>query len=352
MKPINTLIRSNIASLLPYSCARDEYESSLGIFLDANENSFGSPAGKGLNRYPDPLQKELKTAIGNLKSINPKNIFLGNGSDEAIDLILRIFCEPNRDKVIVCPPTYGMYEVYAKINNIETIAIPLIAETFQLNITKIIEAITPYTKAIFICSPNNPTGNIIEQKDIFEILNHFNGIVVIDEAYIDFASVESITPLVNSFPNLIVLQTLSKAWGMASLRVGLAIANEEIINYFNKVKPPYNISGLTQKAAIAALQNSQKTTKMVARILKERTNLKKALLTIPCVEKIYPSDANFLLVKFTDANRTYKYLIDNLIIARNRSNVLLCDNCIRITIGTPDENSELIDCLQNQNLQE
>ncbi len=350
MKPINTLIRNNIASLLPYSCARDEYESSLGIFLDANENSFGSPAGKGLNRYPDPLQKELKTAIGNLKSINPKNIFLGNGSDEAIDLVYRIFCEPKKNKAIICPPTYGMYEVYAGINDIETIKIPLIAESFQLNIPEILNAITSDTKVIFICSPNNPTGNMMERKDIEEILNKFNGIVVVDEAYIDFASIESITPLVHSFPNLIVLQTLSKAWGMASLRVGLAIANEEIIHFFNNVKPPYNISGLTQKTAISALNNSQKAQKMVSQILKEKKNLSKALMLISGVEKIYPSDANFLLVKFKDANRTYKYLIDNLIIVRNRSNVLLCDNCIRITIGTPEENRELIDCLLNQNL--
>jgi len=352
MFDLNFLLRQNIASLIPYSCARDEYKLKNGVFLDANENAYKSPAGFDFNRYPDPLQIELKRELGRIKSISPDNIFLGNGSDEAIDLVYRVFCEPNIDNVIICPPTYGMYQVYANINNVNTQLIPLLPNTFQLNIPEIKKAINKNTKLLFICSPNNPTGNLMHQEDLYDIIQSFKGIVVLDEAYHDFANTQSSTTVLNTNPNLIILQTLSKAWGMASLRLGIVFASKEIINYFNKVKPPYNISGLTQKTVLQALKKRDLISKQIIQIQNQRAKLTQKLLSLAIVEQVYPSDSNFLLVKIFDASAIYTYLIYNKIITRNRSNILLCNNCLRITIGTTAENIALTECLKAYNLSE
>ena len=337
---LEKLARPNILRLKPYSSARSEFVGSADVFLDANENAFGSPAGLGYNRYPDPLQNELKQRIGDLNRIPPSCIFVGNGSDEAIDLLFRIFCEPGDDEVIVCPPTYGMYQVSADINDVEVAKVRLTDE-FQLDVSAVLARATERTKLVFICSPNNPTGNLMRRQDVIEIARNFGGIVVVDEAYIHFAGESSFIDELRELPNLVVLQTFSKAWAMAGLRVGLAFASEQIIGLMNRVKPPYNVSGIAQRAVIDALAKGEEIHKWITETLNERKRLEERLLKFDLVEKIYPSDSNFVLVKVTDANNVYEYLIRKKIVVRNRSKVELCDGCLRMTVGTVAEN----DCL-------
>ncbi|WP_289045712.1 histidinol-phosphate transaminase [uncultured Olleya sp.] len=337
---INNLVRANIKALKPYSSARDEFKGTADVFLDANENPFGE-----LNRYPDPQQSEIKQKLSAIKSVESNQIFIGNGSDEVIDLAFRIFCEPGKDKVLTFTPTYGMYDVSANINNIEVIKQSLIND-FQINLNQL----QPYldfeeVKIIFICSPNNPTGNTINTDDIEYILENFNGIVIVDEAYIDFSSQASFIKNINKYNNLIVSQTFSKAWGLAGVRVGVAYASEAIITLYNRVKPPYNVSTLNQEAVLNSLNNQAEVTKNIDTILLERTNLKDALSQLPIVKKIYPTDANFLLVEVDNADKTYQYLIDKKVIIRNRNTQV--ENCIRITIGTAVENQKLIEALKN-----
>jgi len=343
---LKSLLRPHIRELKPYTSARDEYSGKDGVFLDANENPFGSITKENFNRYPDPYQQALKERIATIKNVSSSRIFLGNGSDEPIDLLFRAFCNPAQDNVIILPPTYGMYGVSASINAVETISIPL-TEDFQLQNEKVLEVVSEKSKILFICSPNNPSGNSLNPDEIEELIQKFPGIVVIDEAYVDFMSGESFVKKLEDYPNLVVLQTFSKAWGLASLRLGMAFANEEIISILNKIKPPYNISGLTQKTVLEALDNIDKMKKMVADILTQREELKKELESLAGVIKVYPSDANFLLVKVPNANKAYQDLIDRKVILRNRSNVLLCENCLRITIGTKEENQILIAELKN-----
>ncbi len=335
------LVRRNIRNLKPYSSARSEFEGSAEVFLDANENSFGSPAGIGLNRYPDPLQRELKDRIAAMRGVSSSQIFVGNGSDEAIDLLFRIFCEPGRDEVITCPPTYGMYRVSADINDIAVREMRLTAD-FQLDVSAILAAISAATKLIFICSPNNPTGNLMSRRSILEIARQFKGIVVVDEAYMDFAAEPSMIGELSSFPNLVILQTFSKAWGMAGVRVGLAFAGSEIIELMNRVKPPYNVSGVAQQAVIDALDNESTILEWITTAKDERGRLENSLIALDLVRNVYPSDANFLLVKVKEATEIYRYLIDEKIVVRDRSSVELCDECLRITVGTKEENRRLV----------
>lgn len=341
---LQKIVRPNILRLKAYSSARSEFAGEAQVFLDANENAFGSPAGDGLNRYPDPLQKKLKARIAEINGVPASNIFVGNGSDEAIDLLFRIFCEPGRDNCVVCPPTYGMYRVSADINDIGVREARL-AEDFQLDASRILDAIDDRTKLVFICSPNNPTGNLMRRGDIIEIARGFDGIVVLDEAYIHFADAGSFTKRLVSLPNLVVLQTFSKAWAMAGLRVGLAFANVAIIDLMNRVKPPYNVSGIAQRAALNALSDTAAMDSWIAETLSERRRLIESLGGLDFVLKIYPTDANFVLAKTTDANAIYEHLIAERIVVRNRSNVELCEGCLRITVGTPNENSRLLDAL-------
>lgn len=329
MDNITNLIRKNILSLTPYSSARDEYKSNQGIFLDANENPFGN-----LNRYPDPYQWRLKQILSSQKKVGIENILIGNGSDEIIDLVQRVFCEPNEDKIIICPPTYGMYEVYANINNLNIISSPL-NEDFQLNTNAIL---AQNAKILYLCSPNNPTGNSLESLEY--IIGNFNGIVFLDEAYIDFSEQPSLVYKIKQYPNLIVSQTFSKARGLAAVRVGIAYANETIISVMNKVKPPYNVSQLNQEAAVQSLASDDEFKSNVQLIKSERELLKQALLAMDFVTKIYPSEANFLLVEMENATAIYNSLIEQQIITRNRSSVV--ENTIRITIGTPRENQQLL----------
>lgn len=333
MDNITNLIRKNILSLTPYSSARDEYKSNQGIFLDANENPFGN-----LNRYPDPYQWRLKQILSSQKKVGIENILIGNGSDEIIDLVQRVFCEPNQDQIIICPPTYGMYEVYGNINNLEIISIPL-TEDFQLNTEAIL---AQSAKILYLCSPNNPTGNSLEKLGY--IIENFNGIVFLDEAYIDFSEQPSLVSKIKQFPNLIVSQTFSKARGLAAVRIGIAYANETIISMINKVKPPYNVSQLNQEAAVKSLASDDDFKSKIQLIISEREILKQSLLALDFVTKIYPSDANFLLVEMENATAIYNSLIEQQIITRNRSSVV--ENTIRITIGTPRENQQLIYALQ------
>lgn len=330
-------IRPNIWKLKPYSCARDEFKGEASVYLDANENPYNTP----FNRYPDPLQLKVKEAIKKVKGINVKNIFLGNGSDEAIDLVYRIFCEPKEDNVVAIAPTYGMYSVCANINNVEYRSVNLNDE-FQFSADELLAKTDDKTRVIWLCSPNNPTGNALNSVEIEKILKQFNGIVVIDEAYIDFSSQPSWSKRLKDFPNLIVLQTLSKAWASAGIRMGMAFASEAIIALFNKVKYPYNVNILTQKQAINILGDKSEVSLWIKTILDERGKMQKELQDLKTVEKIYPTDANFILVKVTDANKTYESLVKKGIIVRNRNTVILCDNCLRITIGTPEENETLI----------
>ena len=335
---LETIVRKNILSLKPYSSARDEFSGKDGVFLDANENPFGE-----LNRYPDPYQRELKQNLGQLKKISSENVFIGNGSDEVIDLTYRIFCEPDKDNVIICPPTYGMYEVSANINDVAIQKVDLLPEVFQLDTDKILAAINKNTKLIFVCCPNNPTGNSVKWADIKKILENFNGIVVVDEAYIDFASYQSLITQLPNYSNLLIMQTFSKAWGLAGARVGIAYADAKIISLFNKVKPPYNVSELNQKAVLKALGNYPEFEKNKKIILKEKELIINKLKELPKVKKIHPSEANFLLVEVENADKIYNELVAQKIITRNRNNVV--KNCIRITIGSPEENQKLIEAL-------
>src|SRR5688572_6042479 len=358
---LDNLVRDNIKKMTAYSSARHEFSGNASIFLDANENSFGSPinlsspslrakrskgdgTGVRFNRYPDPLQAELKEKLSKIKGVPPPNIFLGNGSDEAIDLLYRIFCEPGRDNVILFPPTYGMYEVCADINDIRIKKVNLTRE-YQLNIDGIEQAIDAYTKLIFICSPNNPTGNSIQRNDIEIILNNFKGIVVIDEAYINFAKQKTFIPELTEYPNLVVMQTLSKAWGLAGLRLGMAFASRTIIELTNKVKYPYNINTATQLLALEALENIDWVNEHITTIVLEREKLKNGLMSFPGTETVYPSDTNFLLVKMKGARNIYETLCKQGIIVRDRSHVILCDDSLRITVGTPQENEQLLKAL-------
>lgn len=331
---LKSMVRPNIWELKPYSSARDEFTGNEGIFLDANENPFGER-----NRYPDPHQRELKKTLSGRNNIPVENIFIGNGSDEVIDLVYRVFCEPTQDSVIICPPTYGMYEVSANINNVNLIRIPLNDE-FELNTERIL---SESAKCIFICSPNNPTGNNL--KNIEKILDQFNGIIVVDEAYIDFSDSEGFMSAINKYTNLIVMQTFSKAWALAKARVGVAYSHKNIIALMDKTKPPYNVSGFNQQEAINALSEPEIFKERVDIILEQRNLLEKELSKLPFVKHIYPSDANFLLVEMSDASAIYKYLVSNKVVVRNRDTVV--SGCIRITVGSPEENAQLIDVLRN-----
>jgi len=337
----DSLVRKNIRVMKPYSSARDEFKGEANVFLDANENSLGSPLLKWYNRYPDPMQWQIKEKIAKIKHVDAEQIFLGNGSDEPIDLLFRCFCEPGIDEVIICPPTYGMYEVSANINNISLNRVPLNLD-YQLDMPALEDAIKPNTKIIWICSPNNPTGNSIDRQDIEMILNNFDGLVVIDEAYINFARQRSFIMDLNDYPNLVVLQTFSKAWGLAGLRVGMAFASKEIVAFLNKVKPPYNISQPVQDLVMKALDEIGGVNDMIRILVASRNQLAIALSEAGEVLHVYPSDANFLLVKFKDAKAMYAYLLGKGIVLRDRSNVLLCDQCLRITVGTEEENLKLL----------
>jgi histidinol-phosphate aminotransferase len=340
MIDLNKLVRENVLKLIPYSSARDEFTGNEGIFLDANENPYGK-----LNRYPDPHQRELKRVISGMKGIDEERIFLGNGSDEIIDLCFRIFCNPGVDKVLTFTPTYGMYEVSALINDVEVVKIPLNDE-FQIDLVKAEKLFSdPKLKLIFICSPNNPTSNSMNYQDVEYLIKKFNGIIVIDEAYIDFSGKPSFLNLIEKYPNLIVMQTFSKAFGLAAVRVGMAFSNPSVIGYFSKMKPPYNISTINQKAVLKKLGLIEKYKSEVSVIRKERKRLSELLSKIKIVEKVYPSDANFLLLKVKDANTIYNTLVNRKIIVRNRSSVI--NNCLRVTIGKKTENDRLINALKN-----
>ncbi|GAA4731838.1 histidinol-phosphate transaminase [Flavisolibacter ginsenosidimutans] len=343
---LNNLVRENIKVLKPYSSARSEFSGVANIFLDANENSFGSPLTKWYNRYPDPLQWELKKKIGSVKKIDAENMLLGNGSDECIDLLIRTFCNPQRDNIIICPPTYGMYEVYAHINDVPVKEVPL-TTAYQLNLEALEEAVDANTKLIFFCSPNNPTGNSLDREAIEMVLNNFDGLVVVDEAYINYSRQRSFVADLKEYPNLVVMQTFSKAWGLAALRLGMIFASTEIVDVLNKIKPPYNINQATQELALKALDHLEDVNAMIKETVKEREILVKDLTAVSFVQKIYPSDANFVLVKMDNATAVYTYLKEQGIIVRNRSNVLLCEDSLRITVGTPEQNEQLVEALKN-----
>ncbi|PJE46967.1 MAG: histidinol-phosphate transaminase [Sediminibacterium sp.] len=343
---LNELIRPNIAQLSPYSSARDEFSGEAKVFLDANENSLGSPLSKWYNRYPDPHQVAIKNKLAVVKGIAAEHIFLGNGSDECIDLLYRSFCTPSTDNVIICPPTYGMYEVSAHINDVELKKIPLLPN-FQLNLVEIEQAIDKHTKLIWICSPNNPTGNSINRLDIETILNNFKGIVVIDEAYINFSKQKSFVQELTEYPNLVVLQTFSKAWGLAGLRLGMAFASTAIIEVLNKVKPPYNINQSTQELALKALDEVGQVNDMIRLLVDMRDALAEVFNSMPTVQMVYPSDANFLLVKIKDARKVYEFLLTKGIVLRDRSNVQLCNECLRVTVGSEQDNTSLVEAMQD-----
>jgi histidinol-phosphate aminotransferase len=340
---LQKLVRQNIISLKPYSSARDEFSGEAGVFLDANENPFGD-----LNRYPDPHQQTLKDKLKDIKKLTSKQVFIGNGSDEVIDLLIRIFCNPSVDKIIVCPPTYGMYEVAANINDVMVLSVPL-TEGFQLDteaLQQVISQSEPNTlKLIFLCTPNNPTGNSID--NIEWVLANFNGIVVVDEAYIDFSERTSFIEKLALYPNLVVVQTFSKAWGLAAARIGIAYASETIIALMQKVKPPYNVSSLNQEAALKALDNEHVIVHQKAHILEQRTYLETSLSQLPIVKKVFPSDANFILIEVEDADKLYEHLVIKNIVVRNRNTII--KNCLRITIGTIVENQYLIEVLKRYN---
>jgi histidinol-phosphate aminotransferase len=346
MFDLERLIRTNIKELKPYSSARSEFSGVAKIFLDANENSFGSPLTKWYNRYPDPLQWELKKKISEIKKTPAEQMLLGNGSDECIDLLIRAFCEPKLDNIIINPPTYGMYEVYANINDVKVKQVPLLSN-FQLNMEGIEAAIDAATKIIFICSPNNPTGNSMDRTDVEMILNNFDGLVVVDEAYINYSRSRSLITELKDYPNLVVMQTFSKAWGLAALRLGINFASEEIISVLNKIKPPYNINQSTQELALRALDNLEDVNQMIRETIAERELLAKELGSIPLVKNIFPTDANFLLVKMENATGVYESLKEKGIIVRNRSNVILCEDCLRITVGTNEQNKQLLAALKS-----
>jgi len=342
MKPLQELVRPNIWALAPYSSARNEYAGrEARVFLDANENPYNQP----FNRYPDPLQLELKEALSKVKGVPAENIFLGNGSDEPIDLAYRCFCQPGIDNVVAIEPTYGMYKVCADINDTEYRPI-LLDEHYQITAEKLLAAVDEHTKIIWLCSPNNPTGNSLRREEIVKVIEGFEGIVIVDEAYSDFSAVTPLRSELSQYPNLIVLNTMSKAWGCAAIRLGMAFASKEIIAIYNKVKYPYNVNQLTQKQALEALKDPYEVDNWVKILLQERGRMVDAFALLPICEKVYPTDANFFLAKMTDAQKIYDYLVDRGIIIRNRNRVQLCKDCLRITIGTKTENNELLAALR------
>ena len=342
MKPLEELTRKNIWSLAPYSSARNEYAGrEARVFLDANENPYNEP----YNRYPDPLQLELKSQLSKIKGVPADCIFLGNGSDEAIDLPYRCFCEPGKDNVVAIEPTYGMYKVCADINDVEYRPV-LLDEQYQITADLLLAATDAHTKIIWLCTPNNPTGNCLNRDEVVKVIEQFEGLVIVDEAYSDFASERSLRFDLAKYPNLIVLNTMSKAWGCAAIRLGMAFASKAIIDIFNKVKYPYNVNALTQQQALEALKHPIDVEQWVRVLLQERTIMMQAFAMLPICEKVYPTEANFFLAKMNDATRIYNYLVDQGIIVRNRTRVQLCQNCLRITIGTKTENSELIAALR------
>lgn len=338
---IKKLVRKNILAMTAYASARSEFTGVAEVFLDANENPFDN----GLNRYPDPLQKKLKAKIAFEKQVNTEQIFLGNGSDEAIDLLIRIFCKPGEDEIITLPPTYGMYKVSAALSDVQVVTIPLTSD-FKIKTKEVLERVDERSKILFICSPNNPTGNDIPLEQITDLLDSFEGIVVVDEAYIDFSKQGSCTNLLEKYSRLVVLQTFSKAWGLAGIRLGMAFAHPDIIQLLNKVKPPYNINQLTQSAALKALDNANEKEANVQSVLQQRNYLEQAFTTLDFTKKIYPSDANFLLVQMNEPQAVYNYLLKNNIIVRDRSNVTGCAGCLRFSVGTPNENKRLITILE------
>ena len=343
MKKLEDLTRRNIWNLEPYSSARDEYKGGeASIFLDANESPFNAPN----NRYPDPLQKDVKKRIAFLKKVRSEQIFLGNGSDEAIDLLFRVFCNPGKDNVVAIAPTYGMYEVCANVNDVEYRKV-LLDDEFQITADRLLEAVDDYTKIIFLCSPNNPTGNNLQRTEIVKLLEKFEGLVFLDEAYSDFSDEPSFLSQLDTYPNLVILQTFSKAWGCAAIRLGMAFASEQIINLLNKVKYPYNVNMLTQKEALQMLERHYRVDEWISSVLGERNRVIAEFSTLPCCEHVYPTNANFFLTRVTDAKKIYQYLVTKGIIVRNRTNVVLCRHCLRITIGTRPENDMLLEALRN-----
>ncbi|MFD2203037.1 histidinol-phosphate transaminase [Shivajiella indica] len=342
---LERLLRPHIRNIKPYSSARDEYSGKVGVFLDANENPYGSLTGEAFNRYPDPYQQEIKEKLAPIKGVKKEQIFLGNGSDEAIDLLMRAFCIPGLDNIILLPPTYGMYEVSAAINDIAIKRVNL-TEDFQLRVEAILEAVDKHSKILFICSPNNPSGNKMDRDAIRYILSHFKGLVVVDEAYIDFSDEPSFITELDNYPNLLVMQTFSKAWGLANLRVGMAFASEKIIRILNLIKPPYNISGLTQQKVLDSLDRAAEIDNLVDIIRIERVFLEEELDKLHFVLHVFPSDANFILVRMNNARKVYEYLIHDMIIVRDRSKVILCEDCLRISVGTREENQQLIEALE------
>lgn len=342
MFSLEQLVRPNIWSLAPYSSARDEYSGKEAhVFLDANENPYNAP----YNRYPDPLQRDVKQVLSKVKGVPAENIFLGNGSDEAIDLPYRIFCEPGRDNVVAIAPTYGMYKVCADVNNVEYRTV-MLDDDFQMHADQLLAACDENTKIIWICSPNNPTGNSLNRDEIVKVIENFDGIVIVDEAYIDFAQQKSMRQELPTHPNLIIMQTMSKAWGSAAIRLGMAFASKDIIAIYNKVKYPYNVNLLTQQQALEALKDPFEVDKWVKTLLLERSRVMQAFLDLPTCEKVFKTDANFFLARVTNAKEIYDYLVDKGIIVRNRHRVELCQNCLRITIGTRTENNELLAALR------
>ncbi|AMM52204.1 histidinol phosphate aminotransferase [Rufibacter sp. DG15C] len=345
MFSIEKIIRPHLLGLKPYSSARDEFEGEASVYLDANENNLGSLAGGvDYNRYPDPYQKAIKEKLAKLKGVRPEQIFIGNGSDEAIDLLVRLVCEPGQDEVLLLPPTYGMYEVSANIHNIGIQRVAL-DERFQPDFQKIGQKQTERTKILFLCSPNNPTGNILDPATVEQLITSFNGLVVVDEAYIDFTEQPSWSTRLDEFPNLVVLQTLSKAWGMAGLRLGMAFASPDIISFLNKIKPPYNVNVVTQELVSDALDKTAQLNDMLQVIVGERARVMEAFDAMDLIEKVYPSDANFVLVQVPNANQLYAFLLERGVVVRNRSTQPGCTNCLRITIGTPAENDHLLESL-------
>ncbi len=342
---LQKLVRENIRNLKPYSSARHEFTGKASVFLDANENAYGSPLEVSYNRYPDPLQWQLKFQLARIKGVPAENICIGNGSDEIIDLAYRIFCKPGKDNVIICPPTYGMYGVNADINDVEIRKVNLTAD-FQLDVEGIVNATDSNTKLLFICSPNNPTGNNMNRADVEILLNNFPGIVIIDEAYINYSKQKTFIQELTEYPNLVVMQTLSKAWGLAGLRLGLCFASLDIIDLFNKVKPPYNINEASQQMALQALQNTAQVNAWIKETVQEKDKLVNELSNFSFVKNIYPSDANFILVNVDDADLLYQFLAANEIVLRNRSKETGCENCLRISIGTPEENNILLSALK------
>ncbi len=338
MFELEKLVRKNVLKLKPYSSARDEFQGTASVYLDANENPYPDSL---YNRYPDPHQLKLKERISEIKNIPVDQIFLGNGSDEPIDLLIRAFCEPGSDNVLIPQPTYGMYTVSAEINYVKIKTVKLTAD-FDLDEAEVQQAVDPNTKLIFLCSPNNPSGNLLSFEKVKQIISGFSGIVIVDEAYIDFTSYPGFLSLLNQYSNLVVLQTLSKAWGLAAIRLGMCFASKEIVNVLNKIKPPYNISLLSQNAAVEGLQNIDQKNAWVKEIILQRDWMAKELTHIKAVKKVYPSDANFLLVKISNAREMYNQLVSRGIIVRDRSKVILCDDCLRITVGTPLENQTLL----------